>query len=502
MAKPNRMRSLHYSSRWLLALAGFVWLGALARAEYVAANLPVPAPAEQFRGAWIATVWGINWPTKPKASKEEQQAELRALLDQAVALHLNAIIFQVRPACDALYESKLEPWSQWLTGTMGKSPGYDPLKFAITEAHLRGLELHAWVNPFRAMAGGKSVAKNHVSLTHPEWTRTYGTQKWMDPGEPKVRDYSLEVIADIVRRYDIDGLHFDDYFYPYPLRNPDKSIIQFPDEALFQQYGQGMDRSAWRRANINDFVERLYALVKRLKPAVKVGISPFGIHQPGVPEGIKAILNPYDQMGCDSRHWLRSGWCDYCTPQLYWRIDPPDQSFSVLTRWWKIQNLFPVHRATHLWPGLATDRIKGPGDPDRPATEILRQMELTAAGHVHWNLGALVKDQGGIKQLLTDGPYAQAALVPASPWLGPERPGPPQSAMVSQQAEVVSLKWKAAPNVRWWIIQERTEKGWQLRTVLPGNILTYKFNQPPLAFALRASNPAGVLGSTVDWEQK
>jgi uncharacterized lipoprotein YddW (UPF0748 family) len=487
---------------WLLVLAGVALLLPTAQAEYTSSKIPVPAPKEQFRGAWIATVWGINWPKNPKAPKEEQQAELRALLDQAVAVRLNAIIFQVRPACDALYESKLEPWSQWLTGTMGKSPGYDPLKFAIAEAHARGLELHAWVNPFRATAGGKSMAKNHVCLTHPEWTRTYGTQKWIDPGEPKARDYSLQVIADIVKRYDIDGLHFDDYFYPYPLRNPDKSIIQFPDEPLFLKYGQGMDRSAWRRANINDFVERLYAMVKRLKPAVKVGISPFGIHQPGVPEGIKAILNPYDQMGCDSRQWLQSGWCDYFTPQLYWRIDPPDQSFSVLTRWWKIQNLFPKHRTTHLWPGLATDRIKGADDPDRPAMEILRQMELTPAGHVHWNLGALVKDQGGIKTLLTNGAYAQPALVPAFPWLGPERPGPPQGAVISSAEGKLSLKWKAADNVRWWIIQQRTEEGWMVLAVLPASTLGYQFGKLPKAISLRASNAARVLGPAISWVQQ
>ncbi len=457
----------------------------------------VPEPLRQFRGAWIASVWGINWPTKTSFTKEQQQAELRALLDQAVALRLNAIILQVRPACDAFYESKLEPWAKWLTGTMGKSPGYDPLKFAITEAHARGLELHAWINPFRALVGtNQAVSPNHISQTHPEWTRTYGTQKWIDPGEPKVRDYSLAVLADIVTRYDIDGLHFDDYFYPYPLRNPDKSIIQFPDDAAFALYGKELDRSAWRRANINDFVQRLYVKVKQLKPTVKVGVSPFGIHQPGVPEGIKAILNPYEQMGCDSVCWLQSGWCDYFTPQLYWRIDPPDQSFSVLAKWWQEQNHRADHRATHLWPGLATDRIKGTDDPERPPTEILRQMELSPTGHVHWNLGALMQDRGGLNKLLTDGPYAQAALVPASPWLNPERPPMPSNVKFTRQQERITLSWDpaVAPSVRWWIVQRKTDTGWNLAGVLPVNLLEFRTPAGSAALAVRGCSAAGLLG--------
>ncbi len=446
-----------------------------------------PEPLRQFRGAWIASVYGINWPTKSDFTKAQQQAELRALLDEAVQVHLNAVILQVRPACDAFYESKLEPWASWLTGTMGKSPGYDPLAFAITEAHARGLELHAWINPFRASVGGRPAASaGHISQTHPEWTRTYGTQKWLDPGEPAVRDYSLSVCADIVQRYDVDGLHFDDYFYPYPLRNPDKSIIRFPDESTYAAYAHGAELAAWRRQNINDFVQRLYATAHRLKPFVKVGVSPFGIHQPGVPEGIKATLNPYAQMGCDAPHWLASGWCDYCTPQLYWRIDPPDQSFSVLAKWWAEQN--PAHR--HVWPGLATDRIHSKGDADRPATEMLRQVELTPTGHIHWNLGALRQDRGGIKALLLAGPYAQLALPPACPWLGQGKPPPPQNVTLGN----TTLTWSAnAPPPRWWLLQTLTPSGWQITALLPATTSRYVFSLPPPAYLLRACSALGVL---------
>ena len=355
---------------------------------------PVISQAErEFRGAWVATVYNLDWPSKPGLPAAMQKAELRAILNKAADLKLNAILLQVRPACDALYNAKQEPWSAFLTGHQGESPGYDPLEFAISEAHARGIELHAWFNPFRAaIHAGDTLAPGHVARVHPEWVRKYGGQLWLDPGEPAARRYVIDVILDVVRRYDIDGVHIDDYFYPYP-----KGGADFPDGATWQQRGAGMNRGDWRRENINRFVEEMYRSVKGAKSSVRVGISPFGIWRPRVPATIEAGLDSYAQLFADSRKWLAEGWCDYLAPQLYWSCMPPKQSFHVLLDWWRAQS----RAGKPIWPGLATERI----GPARPASEIARQIALTRQGtsqpgHIHWSMKALMRDLGGVDEVL------------------------------------------------------------------------------------------------------
>ena len=368
----------------------------------------VRAGDAEFRGVWVASVHNLDWPSRAGLSAAEQKAQLRAMLDRAVSLKLNAILLQVRPACDALYASKKEPWSQFLTGTQGVSPGYDPLAFAVAEAHARGLELHAWFNPFRAAVdSGAKLAANHVAREHPDWTRHFGSQLWLDPGEPAARDHVLGVILDVVRRYDIDGVHIDDYFYPYPLKRGDAS---FPDEATWARHGaaSGLSREDWRRDNINRFVQAMYRGVKGAKSGVRVGISPFGIWRPGVPSTIEAQLDAYAQLFADSRKWLAEGWCDYLAPQLYWGISPAKQSFPVLLYWWRAQS-----RGRAVWPGIATERIGAA----RPAQEIIDQIALTrrgtgSPGHIHWSMKALMRDQGGIAEKLRAGPYAEKAGKP------------------------------------------------------------------------------------------
>jgi uncharacterized lipoprotein YddW (UPF0748 family) len=366
--------------------------------------------AEEFRGAWVATVFNLDWPSKAGLPAAEQQAQLRAILDRAAQLKLNAILFQIRPASDAFYASKREPWSAFLTGRQGVSPGYDPLAFAISEAHARGIELHAWFNPFRAATSlNGPFASNHVSQTHPEWVRHYGGQLWLDPGEPKARQYVLDIILDVVRRYDIDGVHIDDYFYPYP-----KGGADFPDDAVWRSSGAPatQSRADWRRENINHFVADLYHQVKAAKPAVRVGISPFGIWRPHVPETIEAQLDAFSQLFADSRLWLQKGWCDYLAPQLYWPSAPAKQSFPVLLEWWRSQSF----AGRPVWPGIATVRI---GD-HVPATEIANQIALirhgvpagTAPGHIHWSMAALMRDQGGVDEALSQGVYSERAESP------------------------------------------------------------------------------------------
>ncbi len=351
---------------------------------------------KEFRGAWVASVYNLDWPSKPGLSEDRQKAELRTILDRAKGVGLNAILLQVRPAADALYASKIEPWSAFLSAKQGESPGYDPLAFAVKEAHARGIQLHAWINPFRAATNaGASFAKSHVSRTHPEWVRRHGSLLWIDPGVPAARGYVLEVIMDIVRRYDIDGVHIDDYFYPYPT----KGAGDFADAASWKEYGgaSGLSRADWRRQNINRFVEALYRQVKAEKATVKVGISPFGIYRPGVPSGIEAGLDAYAMLYCDAKLWLERGWCDYLSPQLYWSIQPAKQSFPALLNWWRAQS----KAGRPVWPGIATDRIGAA----RPASEIARQIALTREGadmpgHIHWNMKAIMQDRGGVAKVL------------------------------------------------------------------------------------------------------
>lgn len=383
--------------RWFVC--ALFLLGSLARAR---------GGEREFRGAWVATVYNLDWPSQPGLPASVQQAQLRALLDRAAELKLNAILLQVRPASDALYASKKEPWSEFLSGMAGVSPGYDPLAFAIAEAHARGLELHAWVNPFRAaISASVKLPANHVAEKHPEWVRRFGKQLWIDPGEPAAREYVISVITDIVRRYDVDGVHLDDYFYPYPLKS---DAATFPDDSSWQRYGikRGLSRADWRRENINDFVHAMYRAVKATKSGVRVGISPFGIWRPGVPPTTKAGLDAYGQLFADSRKWLAEGWVDYLAPQLYWSIRPADQSFPVLLDWWRAQS-----HGTPVWPGIATERI----GTKRPAREIIEQIELTrrgtsSPGHIHWSMKALMRNQGGIDSLLRAGPYAEKAVTP------------------------------------------------------------------------------------------
>ena len=366
------------------------------------------ASAAEFRAAWVATVHNIDWPSQPGLPAATQQAQLRAILDRAAELKLNAILLQVRPMSDALYASPREPWSQFLSGRQGVSPGYDPLAFAISEAHARGIQLHVWLNPFRAASNAAStLAPNHVAKRHPEWVRRHGAQLWIDPGEPAAREYVLSVFQDIVRRYDIDGLHIDDYFYPYPLKGKGPS---FPDDSSWERHGAktGLSRADWRRENINDFVRSMYRMVKSTKSSVRVGISPFGIWRPGVPPTTEAQLDAYGHLYADSRKWLQEGWCDYMAPQLYWSISPAKQSFPVLLNWWRSQS-----RGKDVWPGIATERIGA----NRPAQEIIEQIAITrrgtdSPGHIHWSMKALMKNQGGVADKLRAGPYTEKAAVP------------------------------------------------------------------------------------------
>jgi len=456
----------------MLAILGGSWAAGLSAVVYGPCSVTPPKPLREFRAAWVATVGNIDWPSKKDLTTAEQKTELLAMLDRAAQLKLNVLIFQVRPACDALYASKLEPWSEYLTGAMGKPPQpyYDPLAFAVEEAHKRGLELHAWFNPYRVrhVSAKSPPAPSHISRTRPQLVRQYGSYLWLDPGEKEVQDYSLRVVLDVVRRYDIDGVHFDDYFYPYPEQDASGKELDFPDDRSWRRFGAKgkLTRNDWRRENVNSFLQRVYASIKAEKPWVKFGISPFGIWLPHYPPQIEGFA-AYAKLYADSRKWLVKGWVDYFVPQLYWAVEPPHQSFPVLLKWWTEQN----PKARLLAPGLNSNNVPHRWKPE----EILNQIRLArsqpgVAGHVHFSLKSLMPGSA-LAGALEHAIYTEPALVPASPWLGRARPAKPTlAASLPEGLDRLQLSWGSGrPElVSHWLLQTRAAGQWTTE-ILPGD---------------------------------
>lgn len=463
-----------------LFAAALMALAALVTASPAAwAAPPVPSAPREFRAAWIATVANIDWPTRKGLPVEKQQEELIALLDKAVDLNLNALILQIRPSADAMYPSKLEPWSEYLTGRMGQAPEpfYDPLEFAVEEAHRRGLQLHVWFNPYRVrMNDAKGEATpDHASKAAPELVRTYGKYLWFDPGEPEAVDHFIAVLTDAVKRYDLDGVHIDDYFYPYPINDESGKPVPFPDDDSYQRAvaaGETLDRDNWRRQNVDDLVRRMYESVKEVKPWVLVGISPFGIWRPGHPEGIQG-LDQYNALYADARKWLREGWVDYFTPQLYWRIEGP-QSYPKLLTWWKEQNVMD----RHLWPGNGAHNVRRDAsvEPARnawTAEELINQIKITRKivdepGNVFFSIKCLFDNRDGLTDKLKEGVYAEQALVPESPWLGDDpAPKPRIAAKKHNEGVQVDMKPVRGKNPWLWVVRVLDDGQWRT-TIVPG----------------------------------
>jgi len=424
----------------------------------------IPKTEREFRAAWVATVANINWPSKPGLSTDIQQKEAIKLLDLLRRNNFNAVIFQVRPQCDALYKSELEPWSYYLTGVQGKAPEpfYDPLQFWVAEAHKRGIELHVWLNPYRAHhVSGGPVSDSSVVKRHPELVVKLETGYWwLDPGNPGTQDHSLSVALDIVRRYDIDGLHMDDYFYPYPSYNINKD---FPDEEsweIYQQNGGKLSRGDWRRESVNTFISRLYTSIKEIKPHVKFGLSPFGIWRPNHPESIRGF-DQYDQLYADAKLWLNEGWIDYWTPQLYWPVNQIPQSFPILLGWWAGEN----SKNRHLWPGISIGRKKGEKGADETVNQIMitRGILPQSPGNVHWSIAPLITN-GDLREGLLKGPYKKQALVPKSPWIDNVKPESPQVIHHIQQDNIV-ISWRHANtrDVFRWVVYYKYANNWEYK---------------------------------------
>ena len=481
-------------------LSAFLWLMPVmlfaAGTTYVPTDITPPKPPREFRGAWIAAVASNqDWPSKPGLPVAQQKAELIALLDHAAQLHLNAIIFQVRPAADAIYASSIEPWSERITGTQGKAPQpfYDPLAFAITEAHKRGLELHAWFNPFRAThpLAESRVALNHISRTHPELIRQYDRQLVLDPGEPAAQAHTLAVVMDVLRRYDVDGVQFDDYFYPYPEKDAMGRELNFPDDATWRKYGasSGLTRADWRRQNVNQFIQKIYQSIKATKPWVKFGISPFGIWRPDPQKQIQG-MDAYAKIYADSRLWLANGWLDYCAPQLYWPIGQHGQSFPVLLQWWRAQNV----KGRHIWPGLYDVSAGKEFSTDEIPQQIQIAREQSTGGEIHFHLRSITQNPAladALRHL-----YSQPALVPASPWLDSIPPDKPKL-ITGENRTGRCFQWESSGGEpAWlWILQFRTNEVWTTE-ILPANETTRTFfTSEPDVISISAVDRIGNLSS-------
>jgi len=403
------------------------------------------SPKREFRGAWIASVANIDWPSKPGLPAIEQQQQFTELLDELKGVGCNAVIVQIRPVCDALYASKIEPWSRYLTGRQGEAPFpyYDPLIFMIEETHKRNMEFHAWFNPFRALMDNKHNPNppGHVTRVHPDWVVNYGGQSILDPGLPEAREYVLSVITDVVRRYDIDAVHLDDYFYPYRVAGK-----TFGDQRSYAKYGHGMSKDDWRRNNVSLFISQLNADIKHIKPYVKLGISPFGIwrNKDKDPEGseTRAGQTNYDDLYADVLLWMQKGWIDYLMPQLYWEHASHAAPFGILMPWW-----YGHCYKRHVYYGLGLYRMaNAKSGPWRSVNEMLWQLrdirkQCPNTGYAFFSATSFNKIKAPIRDSLRYGYAKYPALVPTMPWLDDISPAAPVL-KAEHAANSIVLTWQ------------------------------------------------------------
>ncbi|MGE0083018.1 MAG: family 10 glycosylhydrolase [Desulfococcaceae bacterium] len=412
-------------------------------------------PSREFRAVWISY---LDWP-RNETDPARQQQQLTQMLDGLQALHINAVLFHVRVECDAYYPTDLAPWARFLTGQQGRNPGYDPLSFAIREAHKRGMELHAWLNPFRARMSqkcGASSSSGHITRTRPDWILNFrwpgACYEMLDPGIPEVRGHLVQVVREIAEKYDVDGIHFDDMFYPYPVSG--FPGIRDEDFTTFRKYGAGQSIGDWRRQNVNDLVKAVNTGIKSAKPHVRFGISPFGIRKSGEAE---YGMDAYESIYCDALAWLDNKSVDYLAPQLYWkRGGRPD--YGNLLNWWA-QKVSEAGR--HLYPGQIVFYVKADAEwanpeksANRPesADEIIGQVHLNRGLHNVSVLGnsfyrAISKDDlligpENLKKKLSTGFYATPALPPSMPWLDQTPPAPPANLRLQKDQDGISvLAW-------------------------------------------------------------
>ena len=398
-------------------------------------------PKREFRGAWIQAVNGQF----QNIGRDRMQAMLISQLDDLQKDGINAIFFQVRVEGDALYQSSIEPWSRYLTGQQGMPPNpyWDPLQWMIEQCHSRQMELHAWINPFRAKTKGTTaLASNHEYMRHPDRFFNYDGLFIFDPGRPENRDYICQVACDIVRRYDVDGIHIDDYFYPYPVAG-----VAIPDDATYNAYGGGMNRSDWRRQNVNKFMQLMCQQIRKAKPWVKFGVSPFGIfrNQRTDPKGSATTgLQNYDDLYADVLEWVRQGWVDYNIPQLYWEIGHTAADYETLIRWWSANA-----GSRPIFIGQDVNRTVNAADPAAPNQHQMRhkyrlQRSLPGIqGSCQWYAAAVCENPGNYQEVLRTQFHSTPALQPQMPWIDSQAPGKPRQTIVIKTEDGPVLFWTA-----------------------------------------------------------
>ena len=464
-------------------------------------ELPVK---REFRGVWVATVTNIDWPSKPGLHSDNQKQELLRIFDDHQRSGINAIMFQIRPTTDAFYGKGRELWSKWLTGAQGTAPYpyYDPLEFAIQEAHKRGMELHAWFNPYRAAfsLSDKEVHPNHITKQKPEWFFSYGGKKLFNPALPEVREYIVQVILDVVKNYDIDGVHFDDYFYPYP-----ESGRPIPDTDAYIKYGRDFRNiTEWRRNNVDMLIQTLSDSIHTVKNYVKFGISPFGIWQNRSqhPEG--SVTNggsSYVELYADSRKWVKEGWIDYINPQIYWPAQHRLAAFENLLDWWS-NNAY----GRHLYIGQAAYRAAENVQGFRNRAELPNQVRALrnnnrVQGSVYFSSKSLTNNLAGFRDSLRNDLYKYPALQPVMLWRDSIAPQAPlQLTAYVRQPNSVQLNWVAPPKSRdsesaYGYVIYRFKAGEEINTEDASKIIKISFDGRTTSFI----DHTGLKGNTYNY---
>lgn len=402
-------------------------------------------PTFEFRAAWVVSLKNTDWPSAKGLTTEQQKQEFINIANMHQKNGMNALIVQMRPAADALYNSPYEPWAEYLSGTQGVAPNpyYDPMEFMIEETHKRGMEFHAWLNPYRAVFNVKesSIAPNHITKTKPEWFITYDNKKFFNPALPEVRDYIVKIITDIITRYNVDGIHIDDYFYPYPAANN----ADFPDDWYYKKMGNGLSKADWRRSNCDSIIKQIWTTINTLPRRVKFGISPFGvwrnITQDPYGSNTKAGVNNFDNLYADIMLWLKNGWMDYCVPQLYWERKHNLCDYDTLLDWW---NKYTFGR--HLYIGHGVYRAgttSGWKNKDELPSQI-RNLRRCAAtqGSIYFSTKSFFNNPNGWCDSLQQNYYSTPAIVPPMPWIDSVKPAAPMLTSKSDNSFGITYKGK------------------------------------------------------------
>ncbi|QDZ96987.1 glycoside hydrolase family 10 protein [Bacillus altitudinis] len=421
----------------------------------------------EMRAVWVASVYNLDWPSKKGLPRDEQKQEFIQLLDDIKAMNMNTVIMQIKPTADAFYPSKFGPWSEYLTGIQGKDPGYDPLEFMIEEAHKRGLEFHAWFNPYRITMNHTDLNRlsaDHPARAHPDWTIAYGNQLYFNPGIPDAQDFIVDGIEEVVKNYDIDAVHMDDYFYPNKIAG-----VPFPDQETYETYGQKFTHiEDWRRDNVNELVKQINDTIKKEKPYVKFGISPFGVWRniKDDPTGSNttAGMTNYDDLYADTREWIQQHHIDYITPQIYWSIGFQPAAYDVLTKWWSNE---VKGQPVHLYIGQATYKINQNSDPAwYDPEEYFRQIELNrqsqlVQGSMHFSLKDINRNPLNVKKRLIEETYSKPALIPEMPWLHQKAPKKPiiQSVKKTKDGAVLQIQNDPHSSASYYAVYRLSNKG-------------------------------------------